>query len=219
MNEHAGPACALSGLIVGIFAILLHDRNPPPPVPKSLASGTSSAPRVDGSKPESPASIGPPRPIATTATAAATAGGFARAHPGRCRSLARVEAPGPEAGRSPDLATRVAPPTPGHPPPPSRPPFAVVEPGEESLADVAARVYGSKARRARPSGRRTGIRSRGSTRRWPGGPCCGRLTSGRLIREPRSIRSEVSMDDAGWATPRRARSPARLPRVAHPSEL
>ena len=29
MNEHAGPACALSVLIVGVFAVLLHDKSPP----------------------------------------------------------------------------------------------------------------------------------------------------------------------------------------------
>jgi hypothetical protein len=139
MNEHAGPACALSGLIVGVFAILLHDRNPPPPVPKSLSRSVSPAPRVEGSKPESPASIGPPRPIATTAPPPSE--GFARA-PGPVLGPRKVEDPGPEPGRSPDLPTRVDPPaTPSVPP--SRPPFAVVEPGE-SLADVAARVYGSK---------------------------------------------------------------------------
>jgi hypothetical protein len=139
MNEHAGPACALSGLIVGIFAVLLHDRNPPPPVPKSLARSVSTTPRVEGSKPESPASIGPPRPVARTAPPPSS--GLARA-PGPVLGPRKSEGPVPEPERSPDLTSRVDPPT--RPSvPTSRPPFAVVEPGE-SLSDVAARVYGSK---------------------------------------------------------------------------
>jgi hypothetical protein len=156
MNEHAGPACALSGLIVGIFAVLLHDRNPPPPVPPSPARGVSSASPRGGapSSPDTPAAIrpAPPREVAASP---APAEGASVARPTVALREIRVENPptpgSPPPGPPPEAKAR---PRPSRPEPPVEPPkkptppfprssFAIVEPGE-SLADVAARVYGSK---------------------------------------------------------------------------
>ena len=145
MNEHAGPACALSGLIVGIFAVLLHDNSPPPPVPNAPAHArdvpAASPPSGGSPKPEAPSAIPTPpagkAPVAIPAAVAlevqvavAVAGPPRPPEPGpRPRPL--------DAGAPAGLLKK-------RPPPPSpRPSFAVVEPGE-SLADVAARVYGSE---------------------------------------------------------------------------
>jgi hypothetical protein len=145
MYEHAGPACALSGLIVGIFAILLHDNHPPPTVPKSPTRDFIAAPpRVGGSSnPEPPAAIRrpPPPEIATSRPLAErprvpkpTVKPRAVRDP-ESRPQAPIEPP-----KSPKLNP---PPNPKPNPPGPRPSFAIVGPGE-SLADVAARVYGSR---------------------------------------------------------------------------
>ena len=50
MNEHAGPACALSVLIVGLFAVLLHDRGQPTPAGNPLLPTVMSWNAVAGSE-------------------------------------------------------------------------------------------------------------------------------------------------------------------------
>ncbi len=137
MNEHAGPACALSGLIVGIFAILLHDNTPPPPSPKAVASTRAG----ESSKPDAP---GLPRPIqAVGASPSPLVKGPVVA--AREVQVAVAGPPRPPApGVQPELAAPTRPPKKPRPSPPSpRPSFAIVGDGE-SLADVAARVYGSE---------------------------------------------------------------------------
>ena len=69
MNEHAGPACALSVLIVGVFAVLLHDKDRPPtrpePHPAVAADRPRSAPTAAGSiRVARRATVEPPRPSA-----------------------------------------------------------------------------------------------------------------------------------------------------------
>jgi len=153
MNEHAGPACALSGLIVGVFAILLHERNPTPPGP--LAPVQKASPQ-DGSasKSETSASIqrAVPREVLARPTPAESA---PIARPTVTRRVVAVDPAQPSPPRVPER-------NPGSPtrliasgPPvkalqklasktsPSRSSFAIVGPGE-TLADVAKRVYGSK---------------------------------------------------------------------------
>jgi nucleoid-associated protein YgaU len=152
MNEHAGPACALSGLIVGIFAVLLHDNSPPPPVPKAPAQDVSvaaaSPPGSGSSKPDAPPPIQPTRPraIAESPAPAEKASIALPAVVAPVIQVAGSEPPRPpEPEARPRLADTKAPvKPPKQPSPPSpRPSFAIVEPGE-SLADVARRVYGSK---------------------------------------------------------------------------
>jgi hypothetical protein len=147
MNEHAGPACALSVLIVGFFAVLLHDRGQSTPTANPIAQNRSA------SVPDrvvSPAKDGSPRPIREPQLASPT--------PTASASAKMVEAP------SPSTSIEFAPISPSKPPSPStaapkplmsggevartpralpvRTPFTVVLSGE-TLADVATRVYGS----------------------------------------------------------------------------
>ena len=132
MNEHAGPACALSVLIVGVFAVLLHDKNPPPAPPRPAASDLASAtpapprtaPRIDDharrAAAESPPPIAPRPPPAPTPTV-------------EIRPAPHVPS-SPAPRRQPATRPR---PIPARP----RASTTIVEPGE-TLADVAARIYG-----------------------------------------------------------------------------
>ncbi len=152
MNEHAGPACALSGLIVAIFAVLLHDNSPPPPVPIAPAQDVSASepPVASGgsSKSDAPPTIQPTRPrsIVESPAPAEKASSALPAVVAPVIQVAASEPPRPPKPEPrPRLAETKAPvKPPKRPPPPSpRPSFAIVEPGE-SLEDVAARIYGSK---------------------------------------------------------------------------
>ena len=151
MNEHAGPACVLSVLIVAAFAILLHDKNPPPTNPQTpVREITDALPRsVPNIAPASTASRGrqaegapvpPPSPakqgemVAVPITApeklaATAASGGLSPPPAEARSEGGKDEAKPEGARRP---------TPSGP----RPPFTVVGPGE-TLIDVARRIYGS----------------------------------------------------------------------------
>ena len=151
MNEHAGPACALSGLIVGVFAVLLHDKIPPPPAPKPPTRDVAitspaevPAPQArtspdlrPGRRPEVVVTPDRPPPVVERRPSIATEVG-AQAVAVAATTLVqtpRLEAHPPVAGAGPK-AKRPGPTSP-------RPSFAVVAPGE-SLADVAARVYGTR---------------------------------------------------------------------------
>jgi hypothetical protein len=145
MNEHAGPACALSGLIVGIFAVLLHDTSPPPAIPKPNAHDVPAASSPSGggtSKPDAPAAIQQASP--TPAEKASVAVPAVVAPPIQVAVSQRPRPPEPAPRAKPAKAAAPPKAPKKRPPPPSpRPSFAIVEQGE-SLADVAARVYGSE---------------------------------------------------------------------------
>ncbi len=157
MNEHAGAASALSVLIVGLFAILLHDRQPSPP-PRPPMADSSPAPRKSSS------------PIASTES------GKSVSKAGKPAAVKPVLAPDPGrvVTRSPEISAPLAAPLPKPAPPappvkklassvarlapeaaqkgtstPSKPstpkaPFTVVRNGEDLVA-VANRVYGSSS--------------------------------------------------------------------------
>ena len=152
MNEHAGPACALSVLIVGIFAVLLHERDQPPLPSKSAIRNAADAkaglPDPDpGNLALSPiretALISPPPSPRTSILKEAATPTPARkpepskrpAEPDRSVSGSRTSLPGGKASQTRKVVPRP-------PPPGPRSPFTVVESGE-TLADVATRVYGS----------------------------------------------------------------------------
>ena len=151
MNEHAGPACALSGLIVGLFAVLLHDKLPPSaPAPPQDVSARPLGPRVETlptilspspSMAQAPAVVSPALPvIVKTDQATPTTGHF------RQESTKSVVDSVPETmgqpPRSPESDSSVGP-KPIVSPLATRPTYAVVGPGE-SLPDIAARIYGSR---------------------------------------------------------------------------
>lgn len=143
MNEHAGPACALSGLIVAVFAVLLHDHSPPPTAPKPTARNApapapvASPPAEGPSKPDAPAAI----PRAGSPAVAASPPSRPAAEKARpAVALRDVKAEAPKAQSEP---ARAKAPARRSKPPIPRPSFAVVE-GGETLADVAARIYGSR---------------------------------------------------------------------------
>jgi nucleoid-associated protein YgaU len=149
MNEHAGPACALSGLIVGIFAVLLHDNTPPPPVPVTpvQVAPATSPPGGGSSKPEIPSTI---RQTPSGAIAAAPPRAEEPASALPTVQTREIPAAVSESSRFPTTEVRhrqaktkspnqvPKKPTPVTP----RPAFAIVEQGE-TLAQVAVRVYGS----------------------------------------------------------------------------
>ena len=126
MNEHAGSACALSGLIVGLFAFLLHENVPTPPRPQPSSHSVEKArPGVELTKVAEVVAARPPVPTPRPASARGPIPPLVEALP------------------SPKIET----------PPPASPPRRVpgprgsvttVELGE-SLAEVADRVYGSRA--------------------------------------------------------------------------
>jgi nucleoid-associated protein YgaU len=141
MNEHAGPATAMSVLIVGLFTILLHDRQPSqPPSPnptkpriasKIVPTESIAKPRPSPSKPIArvsedpvPSLKQPPKPQAEpekkTTPAAPTV---------EIREVAVVKKPLPQAPSKPKVPTN------------PRSPFTIVQAGE-TLADVASRIYG-----------------------------------------------------------------------------
>jgi len=140
MNEHAGPACALSVLIVGVFAVLLHDKNTPPAQPRPTAPSLANAapadppaaidPRVEKAAVESPRPADPsrdPHPPASAPTAE-----IKPVEPSPAKRAARVE-PRPE-----PAVRRAA----RRSPAPRRSSATIVEDGE-TLADIAARTYGT----------------------------------------------------------------------------
>ena len=145
MNEHAGPACALSVLIVGLFAVLLHDRGQPTPTKKPIAQNRSaSVPdrTVPPSKDESPRPVreprlaSPPPPASARVVEPATPARSiesAPISPPKAPSAPPAESKTPAGGGERAKSTRAL---------PARTPFTVVLSGE-TLADVAARVYGS----------------------------------------------------------------------------
>jgi hypothetical protein len=152
MNQHAGPACALSVLIVGLFAVLLHDRgqHPPTQIPTARNSPDHGPDRLDP-----PAKIGVARTNLETQLASPS-----------LIPVAKKVAEAPIETSSPPVSQvrseRTSPPNgPSTPPPvapkpisdgedtvkpsavpPVRSTFTVVRSGEK-LADVATRVYGS----------------------------------------------------------------------------
>jgi hypothetical protein len=135
MNEHAGPACALSILIVGVFAVLLHDRGQPnsngiPIAQKSSAAMPDHETQLDSPpvptserRAEVPSIVESSRPIESD-----------RSSPPKSSLASRPAEekpePGGEGGSQP--VQRHA----------ARSPFTVVLSGEK-LVDVATRVYGS----------------------------------------------------------------------------
>jgi nucleoid-associated protein YgaU len=145
MNEHAGPACALSGLIVGVFAVLLYEKDEPPPVAKTTArSVVDASPRrvevppdgsLPGPKQDHRASPAPPAKSANAPTEV-TAVATPAPRPQDAGAAASVrEKPPSQPESRPEPAKRPSPALP-------RPPFTVVESGE-TLVDVATRIYGS----------------------------------------------------------------------------
>jgi hypothetical protein len=148
MNEHAGPACALSFLIVGIFAVLLHDNRttsgPSIPSGRIVRDVAPEGTRSPMSR-EGPGSGGAddrarptesPRPVPKDVVPSQI-------------DKKPVEVAGPtsetHAQPAPQKADKApVPPSPVKQPAPSlnRTSFAVVQSGE-NLRDVATRVYGS----------------------------------------------------------------------------
>ena len=165
MNEHAGASCALSVLIVGVFAVLLHDKNPASPPPKpafpSIAQRTAVAagpnPILPASPPNPPTSLPelkpspappapvavPPRPQRVEVTSSAPTVEIRVSEP----PAVPVSRPVPRPARSPQnpalrpevVARRAA----SKPKPVGPRPSSTVVTAGESLADVAVRVYGS----------------------------------------------------------------------------
>ena len=154
MKEHAGLACALSVLIVGIFAIILHDKNPPPVAEKSLSARTSRATepnRVPATYCEDSGSgremhPAPRNPQPPTATAQPSPTPASVPSPNlETTGLTKLETTKVVAEDPPrSLATSPEPreTTPTARPTPVRTSFTIVQEGEK-LTDVAARVYGS----------------------------------------------------------------------------
>ena len=131
MNEHAGPACALSALIVGVFAILLHEKTPTPTPPGPPVRQVAPPSHVEARGPEASVSKGRP-PVAVVETL------LVATLPGTAEVATRS---GPPASRPADPPLDLS----GPPKSPLRRPsagFAIVGSGE-SLQDVAIRVYGS----------------------------------------------------------------------------
>ena len=152
MNEHAGPACALSGLIVGIFAILLHDPSLTPPAPRPVGNqaGPASPPveRPTANAIAIAIASQAPRPVAIVPQPQPAVEPPIVPPKAAVPLIRRPAEPEPEPAPEPRPAPAVAAspveiPKRRTPPPGPRPSFAVVEPGER-LADVAARVYGSE---------------------------------------------------------------------------
>ena len=129
MARHTGVSLALSVLVVGFFAVLLYqpDRTPPRPIPGP------GAPTAGPSSETRPATRGEasPEPGAIAAPAAAVAHAPIGLGAGPPSTAGVGGAPGPG---GPRRASSDRP----------RSPFTEVGPGE-SLADVAARVYGTTA--------------------------------------------------------------------------
>jgi hypothetical protein len=134
MNENAGAACALSVLIVGIFAILLRDKVPTlpahPPTPSVASSRATTSPGILASPPALP------QPVPSPAVAQ-------KAPSPQVRRVSVTVRPA-EVAVAVIPARPVPPPARAVPKPAKRPSasFTQVEVGE-TLADVAARVYGS----------------------------------------------------------------------------
>ena len=151
MNENAGLASVFSVVIVAVFAILLHDR-PTATRPNSLSPPST---RQDVGKPlPTPEVAQASTPVQRPQTASPrTAPAPPASTPARTPQVAATRKPSP-----PSTATAAATPSPS-PAPPSqvaasgkarvesprlpKAPFTVVEAGER-LAEVAARIYGSR---------------------------------------------------------------------------
>lgn len=153
MNEHAGASCALSVLIVAVFAVLLHDRNPPPhpPATKPEATARIDAPpplakSLPNLKPAGPIEIISQTPLPRLASTPAKPPA-----PVPLPAPAEIATPATEARSLPIVPVIVnlpARPAPAPAPAPDRrvtrplSSFAEVQEGE-TLADVATRVYGT----------------------------------------------------------------------------
>ncbi len=142
MNEHAGPACALSVLIVGVFAVLLHDKNPPPSQPAS-ASLAAASPAVSGPAID--------RGVERTTAESPRLGKTERASPDplpQPKSSPTAEIRLAEPALRPAIAQREPSPKPlvrhaaRQTPIQRRSSATIVEEGE-TLADVSERIYGS----------------------------------------------------------------------------
>jgi hypothetical protein len=148
MNEQAGPACVLSVLIIGVFAVLLYDKDrgtsSPKPSPPSIRREVSR-PRGPESAAQTPTptprletkvvAAAPAKPILTPQAPPATP-----SRPSEERKSTDPESRVVDLGNSSRPRPRV--PTPPKRATQPRGAFTVVEPGE-TLADVAERVYGS----------------------------------------------------------------------------
>ncbi len=151
MNEQAGPASALSVLIIGVFAILLHDRQPPskpssPPAISKVAStpgpiepivaprrtkpvSTPTKPAPLVSKPQPPIEKPKPEPSTVEITKRPEPASTKQAASSKS-SAAPLLPPSGETAVKRSLPTA------------PKSPFTVVQEGEK-LADVANRVYGT----------------------------------------------------------------------------
>jgi hypothetical protein len=148
MNEQAGPACVLSVLIVGAFAVLLHDKDrgtsPPKPSLPSMARDNPEPRDPESARPALPAT---PRLETTLVAPVPKARGLESQVPRTppAESPRDRDSPGPE-DRVVGLENASGPPRKVPKLPKrsvrARGDFTVVEPGE-TLADVAERVYGS----------------------------------------------------------------------------
>ena len=144
MNEHAGASCALSVLIVGVFAVLLHPKEslppghpqPTKPASKQISTGLATS----------------TRPVADRASTALTTKVIAQ--PQQTPPITSVSVPGPAAkvveNRSvitpkSKQSVEVAPVKPRAVTAGPKSVVTEVQPGE-TLADVALRVYGSADR-------------------------------------------------------------------------
>jgi hypothetical protein len=149
MNEHAGPASALSVLIVGVFAVLLHDRHPSPtpsPIPAkpTIASKVSPTESIEPPKrhqavPEVTKPVGPPLEERSPAPQKPPNPSVARAE----KTLPSVvETSRDRPSPAPVVPAPERPPAPRPLPTTPKAPFTIVKAGEK-LADVATRVYGT----------------------------------------------------------------------------
>ena len=140
MNEHAGPACALSGLIVGFFAVLLHDHMPVATLSRTPGREKVAVGAFELSPITSP--VPPPLPPASAPRESArilpsitpvTLDWASTPDPSPFVSSPLKKTKLGSVGRVSDLKRPTSP----------RSAFAMVAEGE-SLPEVAERVYGSR---------------------------------------------------------------------------
>ncbi len=150
MNQHAGPASAMSVLIIGLFAILLHDRPPHPPALKPPQPSNATRPATG-----TPRTVQQPSPVPARATGEVALNldeTPVRPKPSTpivTRPQRVVPAPTtPIKERARAIATPAPAPRPALVPSPQpivpNAPFTVVKAGEK-LSDVASRIYGTAA--------------------------------------------------------------------------
>ncbi len=146
MNEHAGPASALSVLIVGVFAVLLHDRQPPPKASPPLPNKQVIVNDLIR-QPKSPTTpdVSSSRPAKVSATEKPVVRAAEVRKPAEPvtppTSTARVEKrPDTQGSATPRPSVSTEPPKSVATSP--RGPFTVVQAGE-TLVEVARRIYGT----------------------------------------------------------------------------